>query len=345
MAKDFVYWNSDYNEKFIVKSGDILLTLSGSFRITEWQGENALLNQRILKLTPSKNINPKFFLYYLRTQLSKIEQLGRYALVNNVSVSDIRKIAIPLPPLPEQKRIAAILDAADALRTQRRQSIAELDLLLQSTFLEMFGDPVDNPKGWKNQTLNDILSVKSINGAYYPKEYYSENGTLMVHMSDAFYGTADTRNMKRVNVSENDIKKYGLCSTDLLISRRSLNYEGSAKPCFIPKINESIIFESSLIRLRPDLKKVYTEYLFYYLANDRAREKHVFPLVTKSTISGISQSNLMKVKVIVPPLELQKKFVEIAEAIEAQKTRLQAHLTELDTLFASLQQRAFNGEL
>jgi type I restriction enzyme S subunit len=209
----------------------------------------------------------------------------------------------------------------------------------------MFGDPVTNPKGWQLASLQSLLSEKSINGAYYPKKFYTENGISMVHMADAFYGVVDPSGVKQVKAPDKDVNKYGLLPSDLLISRRSLNYEGSAKPCRIPEINKPLIFESSLIRIRPDPKKILTIYLFYYLQNKRARSKYVFPLVTRSTISGISQSNLMKVSVLVPPREIQCRFASIVETIEQQVSRLQTHLSELDNLFASLQSSAFKGEL
>ena len=257
----------------------------------------------------------------------------------------LKETQIPLPPLAEQKRIAGILDATDALRAKRREALAELDTLLQSTFLDMFGDPVTNPMGWEVKPLNELLGGKFINGAYYPKDAYSSVGTRMVHMANAFYGVVNPNEVKRVDAPLADIEKYGLLPTDILVSRRSLNYEGSARPCLIPETDEPLIFESSLIRVRPDQERVLTIYLFYYLLNDRARAKYVFPLVTRSTISGINQSNLMKVKVVLPPLGLQQRFATIVESVEQQKARQRAHLAELDTLFASLQSRAFRGDL
>ena len=106
---DFVYWDAAYKEQFVIHKGDLLLTLSGSFRLAEWQGGEALLNQRILKLTPSEQLDRRYFLQFMQTQLKKIEQMGRHALVNNVSVTDIKNLQIPFPPLAEQKRIAGIL--------------------------------------------------------------------------------------------------------------------------------------------------------------------------------------------------------------------------------------------
>ena len=265
--------------------------------------------------------------------------------ISNLDHKRALELQIPLPPLDEQKRIAGILDAAETLRVKRREALAKLDTLLQSIFLDMFGDPVTNPKGWGVMPLNELLGEKSTAGAYYPKNAYSSVGTRMVHMANAFYGVVNPNEVKRVDAPLADIEKYGLLPTDILVSRRSLNYEGSAKPCLIPETDEPMIFESSLIRVRPDRERVLTIYLFHYLLNSRARAKYVFPLVTRSTISGISQSNLMKVKVVLPPLDLQFRFAVVVESIEQQRARQRAHLAELDTLFTSLQSRAFRGEL
>ena len=303
-------------------------------------------NQGFKSLVPRFDlVSPDFLFWWLKAHEKHIQSKGRGATFKEVSKKIVENLQIPIPPLTEQKRIARILDAADALRAKRREALAQLDTLLQSTFLDMFGDPVTNPLGWEVQPLNELLGEKSTNGAYYPKDAYSSVGTRMVHMANAFYGVVNPNEVKRVDAPPADTEKYGLLPTDILVSRRSLNYEGSAKPCLIPETDEPLMFESSLIRVRPDREKVLTIYLFHYLLNDRARAKYVFPLVTRSTISGISQSNLMKVKVVLPPLDLQLRFAVVVESIERQKASQRAHLAELDTLFASLQSRAFRGDL
>ena len=250
----------------------------------------------IIPILPKDGVSRDYLFYFLRTPDTVNLATSRCSGANlpRLGPKQLASFQIPLPPLAEQKRIATILDAADALRAKRREALAQLDTILQSTFLDMFGDPVTNPMEWEVKPLNELLGEKSINGAYYPKDAYSSVGTRMVHMANAFYGVVDPNEVKRVDAPLDDIEKYGLLPTDILVSRRSLNYEGSAKPCLIPETDEPLIFESSLIRVRPDRERVLTIYLFHYLLNDRARAKYVFPLVTRSTISGINQSNLMK---------------------------------------------------
>lgn len=151
--------------------------------------------------------------------------------------------------------------------------------------------------------------------------------------------------MKRVLISEREIEKYRLTEFDLLIARRSLTFEGAAKACLIPKSQEPLVFESSMIRLSPNLNKVLPLYLFYYLNNDRAKSKYVLKHITKSTISGINQTNLNKIEVTVPPIELQTQFATMVTKTEALKEQYRRSLLELENLYGALSQKAFKGEL
>lgn len=256
----------------------------------------------------------------------------------------LKDYEIPLPPLAEQKRIAAILDKADAIRQKRQQAIKLADEFLRSVFLEMFGDPVTNPKGWEVKPLIELTKEKLQNGAYYPKEQYSPNGIEMVHMGDAFYNYVPRGAMKRVEVSADDLSKYEVKESDILISRRSLNYEGAAKPSLINSSKEPLIFESSLIRFRPDESKVNKYYLFSYLSNEIVKNQYVRKYVTGATIKGISQKNLEKVLIIVPPRSLQTEFEVFFKKVESVKNRLEHDLCS-ELLFNSLSQKAFTGQL
>lgn len=289
--------------------------------------------------------------YLFRTILNNSEYLenrSNGATVKGITLDVLKGMEIPLPPLEEQKRIAAILDKADALRRKRQQAIDLTDQLLRSVFLDMFGDPVTNPNGWDEVPLAKLCSVPLQNGAYYPNEAYTNNGnsgTCMIHMSDAFYGFAKVETAKRVEIPEKDIKKYGLQKNDLLVARRSLTLEGSAKPCRIPNLLEPVIYESSLIRIRPNLSKILPEYLYYFLSDIRARQKYINKFVTSSTISGINQSNLAKVLVLVPDIDKQKKLVDFIKKCESKIVNQKESELYIDSLLSSITQRAFRGEL
>ena len=145
-STEFKYWPAEYDERFVIQEGDLLLTLSGSFRTAVWNGPEALLNQRIVKVTPQEGVDTRWLFYALENAMEWIAGMGRHALVSNVALSDLRDLAFTLPPLEEQRRIAAILDQADALRRLRRRALDRLNTLGQAIFHEMFGDPVTNRK-------------------------------------------------------------------------------------------------------------------------------------------------------------------------------------------------------
>jgi type I restriction enzyme S subunit len=295
----------------------------------------------------ASRVLPSYLAYFLRSSefLNFANTVVAGAKMPRMVMGEFWQYKVPLPPLPEQRRITAILDKADALRTKRREALAELDRLAQSIFVEMFGDPAGANPSFGSVPLLELALGGFQNGAYFPKDAYSESGIEMVHMSDAFGGLVRRGQLRRVKCDGDDVSKYSLEKSDLLIARRSLTYEGAAKPCRVPYSSEPLLFESSFIRIRPDSSKVSTQFLFHYLNNERVREKFVRPFVTQSTISGINQSNLARVPVILPPGELQEKFELAVASLEGLSQTHRRSAAELHQLFLCAQDRAFRGEL
>lgn len=291
-------------------------------------------------LEPIVDADKKYLFYYLK-------QLRLEAAGYSRHYKFLKETYIPLPPLAIQKQIAAVLEKADTLRSHCQQMEQELNALAQSVFLDMFGDPVKNPKGWPKNTIANIVRKPLQNGAYYEKEHYTDDGAgvEMAHMGDTFYGKVKRGCIKRVNASDKDIKKYSITNKDILVARRSLVYDGAAKPCMIPDGKEPLIYESSMICVSPNLDHALPEFLFHYLSNDRARAKYLLQYVTKSTISGINQTNLSKVEVLLPPIELQASFVDKVNSIDELKSQVAVLYYSYNNNFNSLIQRAFKGEL
>ena len=144
--------------------------------------------------------------------------------ISNLSLTQIKNLQIPLPPLAEQRRIAAILDQADALRAKRRAALAKLDTLLQATFLEMFGDPVTNPMGLEQSPLSECMIGKASNGYFAKNDKYGEEGTPVIWIGDfldKFYAQID--GLKRVSANPKAIEKnrvgYAIPSPKLAYKR------------------------------------------------------------------------------------------------------------------------------
>jgi type I restriction enzyme, S subunit len=316
------------------------------------RGLEGAYNVALMKASPKneKLLDREYLYYFLKNEI-----LFNYVAANSERTAGqdgikkdlLEKYIIPLPPLEEQQRIAAILDKADAIRRKRSHAIQLTEELLRATFLDMFGDPISNPKGWNMPNLGELLAEPLQNGAYFQKDCYVQDGSgvEMIHMSDSFYGIVKRGNLKRVNARQIDIEKYGLNTNDVIVTRRSLNYEGSAKPCLISDGEEPLIFESSLIRVRVNQKMLDPIFFFSYMLQPEARKAFVFPHVTKSTISGINQAGLQRVKVLLPPIVIQTRYRKVYEKVTSLVLQYQKNLEQSENLFNTLLHRAFTGEL
>ena len=254
--------------------------------------------------------------------------------------SEVFKIKIPFPPIEEQKRIAAILDAANALRAKRRESIAQLDALLQSTFLDMFGDPVTNPMGWECMPFNKI--GRFLSGSTPSKERTDYWGGLIPWVSP--------KDMKvtRINDAIDHVTNLAFEETNLkVVEPRSvlIVVRGMILAHSFPvAVNQVPVAINQDMKAIVPLTKVNVLFLLECIS-----------LLKRQILSEVSTAGhgtkrldseaMKKILVPLPPLSLQRRFASIVEAAERQKTRLRTHLDELNALFASFQSRAFNGEL
>jgi type I restriction enzyme S subunit len=337
----FIWWDDSYDNRFVIHAGDLLLSLSGSIKIDTWKGEDALLNQRIVKLIPNADVDHRWFYWQINNIILDIEKMGKWALVNNVSVTDLKEIQIPLPPLPTQKRIAEILDAADALRGKDQVLHRKYDELAQAIFIDMFGDPVKNEKGWEVKKLGDLFSEPVKCGPFgsaLKKEEYIKEG-IPVWVMD---------NIQNYNFNENgclfineekygDLKSYSATNGNIIISRAGT----VGKMSVINSKYVKSIISTNLIKISLDESRISP---YYFIKLMEYFGKKVGRLRTGSE-NGFTHMNtgvLAGLTFPLPPIENQLRFIEILSNIKNQSKILK---TEPEQLFDSLLQKAFKGEL
>lgn len=286
-------------------------------------------------LVPKVESNMKFLYYALKALNIPSAGYSRH-------YKFLKEARIPLPPLDEQKRIARILDAADALRAKRRESLAQLDTLLQSTFLDMFGDPVTNPMGWDVVPLAEVCNI--ITGFAFPSgEFLPKHaGHALCRGVNVGIGTINWR--ERVDWTEeqsSEMERFRLAVNDIVLAMDRPWISTGLKIAIVKEADLPALLVQRVSRIRcPDDA---TLALVYALINSPKFEHHCSP--TETTIPHISPKDIKGFPIIQPPIDSQRRFEAIVRSVEQQKIRQRAHLDELDTLFASLQQRAFNGEL
>jgi type I restriction enzyme S subunit len=336
----------------LVETGDVLVAtvrpnLNGVALIDDTHhGMTASTGYCVLRPKKEK-IDSRFLFHWVKTDAFVQKMIDVATGANYPAVSDakVRASSLPLPPLAEQKRIARILDAADALRAKRRESLAQLDTLLQSTFLDMFGDPVTNPMGWSDSLrLGEVADIVSglAKGRKLADQVTREVPYLaVVNVQDRNLVLTP---LKRINATENEIRRYRLQNNDLLMTEGGDRDKLGRGTLWHNEIDECI-HQNHVFRVRLHDDRLQPVFLNWLVGS--ARGKRYFLRQAKQT-TGIASINLTQLRnfpLLIAPLDLQRRFATIVESIEQQKARQRAHLAELDTLFASLQQRAFNGEL
>lgn len=345
-------------EKYMLNNGDVLISLTGNVGRVGIIKEDflpAALNQRVGKIAVTSD---KVFAPYVFHLLNSNE-FENAAIKNskgiaqlNLSTKWIESFSIPLPKinneinLEEQKRIAGILDAADALRAKRRESLAKLDDLLQSTFLDMFGDPVTNPKSWEVRDLSDSVYIQG--GFAFKSKDYCDDGIRLVKISNVH-----SENLKWDEVDHvpyaflEKYKEFALKPKDLVIAltRPIIKSLNSVKIATVGKEDSPSLLNQRVARfLFSENSKVGRPYLLAFCQTLAFKNK-VQKFCSESLQPNMSTKQLGSVQIPTPPLELQQRFAEIVSSAEDQKAKMKKQLEQLDDLFASLQQRAFRGDL
>ena len=320
-GKSDTYFDGDYDDRYVVNDGDYLIGMDGQFNLARWNGGRALLNQRVCKIEDlSPETDRDYLARFLPKALKDIEDATPFVTVKHLSVKQLRDIDFPLPPLAEQKRIAGILDAADALRAKRRESIDQLDRLIQSTFLEMFGDPKEAisgssvRKGFKICKLGDQITLQR---------------GIDITKSVAIPGSVPVISSGGVSFYHNEHYAKG---PGVLLGRK-----GS-----VGKVH--IVYDDYWPHDTTLFVKTFNDndpvFVYYFFLN--------FPISdyeASAANPSLNRNNLHPLRVLWPTKQLQGDFRMIQMTAMKQIDLANIQLSELDTLFASLQSQAFSGAL
>ena len=331
----------------IIQSGDVLVStvrpnLNAVGRVpVELDGATASTGFCVLR-PRSEVADGAYLFHWVRSPRFVGEMVRRATGASYPAISDriVFESRIPLPPLPEQRRIAEILDTADALRAKRREALAQLDTLTQSIFLDMFGDPATNPKGWPVRTIRDLLESAS----YGTSEKAGATGEFPVLRMNNITrtGEMDFAELKYMDLKEDQRERYLVRTGDVLFNRTN-SAELVGKTAIYREANP-MAYAGYLIRLRVN-RKYKPEYLAAFL--NTAYSKRVLRSMCRSIIgmANINATELQALRIPVPSHPVQHEFAGCITAVEKLKATHRIFLVEQDDLSTTLQQRAFRGDL
>ncbi|MCD7136517.1 restriction endonuclease subunit S [Limosilactobacillus balticus] len=320
-SNDKGFYKGKYPSKIEINNGDILISWSASLGVYIWNSGRALLNQHIFKVRfDKKEINRDYFVYAVQFSLNKMKQLTHGATMKHVVKKDFENMLIPYPSLIEQRKIAYILDKLKESMSKRSQELKKLDELIKARFVEMFGDPVNNQKGWKISKIEDVVennkyAIKAgpfgsaLKKEFYVSQGYKVYGQEQVIRNDPSFGSYYISKDKY-----EELKNCKVKAGDILISLVGTY----GKLLIIPQNYEPGIINPRLMKVSFNRALINSLYFKYFFQSDA--EKKILINNTHGGTMGILNVKIIRnIKIPLPPISLQNEFANFVRQVDKSK--------------------------
>ena len=337
-AHDLGFYNGEYPKKVEINDGDILISWSASLGVYIWSEGKALLNQHIFKVVFDKvAIDKNYFVYAVRRKLVEMGMKTHGATMKHIVKKDFDATLIPYPTLDKQAEIAVNLNKVSSFIEAREQELQLLDNLIKARFVEMFGDPVMNEKGWITKSLLDMGRCKNGMNFHYDDEGVEIN-CLGVGDFKELSIIDNTDELPTVSLKEMPSEEYLLKDDDIVFVRSNGNKALVGRSIAVYPGNVPTTFSGFCIRYRKHDNEIIVPYLLRALKADSMRMKMTG---RGANIQNLNQQILGTLVIPVPPIELQNQFADFVKQVDKSKVKVQKALDETQKLFDSLMQQYF----
>jgi len=352
---NFVYVpEGKVSKKQFLRSGDVLIAASsGSLDAVGKAGPvladfDGAFGAFCKVLRPNQErVDARYFSHFFRTPEYRriVSSLAAGANINNLRNEHLDNLLMPLPAIAEQRRVAAILDKADALRTKRRQVLAYLDCLAQSLFVEMFGDPVTNSRGWPDEAvLGDVADI--VSGVTKGRKLEGKVTRQVPYL--AVSNVQDMRlslsGIKSIDATDDEIDRYALRDGDLLLTEGGDPDKLGRGTLWRAELPECI-HQNHVFRVRLNSSRLTPFYLNWLVGSQRGKRYFLRSAKQTTGIASINMTQLRSFPLLVPPIDIQRRFQEVVGKLHLNRRQMASAADFCDSLFASIQCRAFRGEL
>lgn len=330
-----------------IPAGSVLVSCIGNIGKIAIAGCELCTNQQINSIIPNEEIADNNFLYYsVKKMRPYLEKIASSAVVPLLNKKDFSNVKIALPSISIQKKIVNTLEKAEQLKNWRKESNKLTFGYLKNVFIKIFGNPIANPMDWEVKSIKDVISKPPVNGFFARNTEYITGNARIIWIGDFIDKLyTKTNEIRTVRALDNDIKKYKVKYGDILFVRSSLNVEGIGKASCIPKwVSKDTIFECHIIKVSLDLSKIIPEF-FQIQSTLPFFRKQIYKNAKTATMTTISQSGIINSNIIVPPIKLQNKFLEIINREQRLRELQSQSEQQIDNFLNVLMQKAFRGEL
>ena len=343
---DLGFYNGDYPEKIEINDGDILISWSASLGVYIWNRGKALLNQHIFKVVFDKEeVNKQYFVFAVKYNLKEMGTKAHGATMKHIVKKDFDNTLVPFPTIEKQDVIAEILSKAAYIVDARKQELQKLDDLVRARFIELFGNPVENPKGYYVATLQELINKGFImyhldgnHGGDYPKsEEFVDNGVPYISANCIVNDEIDFSKAKFLTPERAGKLRKGIAQNDDVL----FAHNATVGPTVVLHTDEEkVILGTSLTAYRCNKEKIMPNYLKAYMLSDGFVRQYSGDM-KQTTRNQVPITAQKKYLFLIPPIEEQKQFAAFAVQIAKSKAAVQKALDQAQLLFDSLMQEYF----
>lgn len=341
-GKTGTYYAGDFDPRFVVCRGDILIGMDGDFNRARWASDDALLNQRVCKVTASQGLADGYLFHLLPQVLKVISDRTPFVTVKHLSARELKEFEFSLPPLEEQKRIAGILDQADTLRRLRSRALDKLNTLGQAIFHEMFVEKADT--SWPRSKVEDLITSARTGpfGSQLLVSEFVDEGIAVLGIDNVVQNKFVWAKERYISPEKyEDLKRYRVLPGDVLITIMGTCGRCAVVPDDIPTaINTKHICCLSLDRSQ--IEPGFLQAAFLHHPNVL---KQLGIQAKGAVMPGLNMGIIKGLEIQVPPLKLQQTFCRSVSGVSEEITKQSRARVEFEALFTALQHHAFCGEL
>lgn len=334
--------NNLWIDKFAYDCECVLIAGNGDLNVKYYEGKfNAYQRTYIVESIDKTVLDVRFLYYFMNKYIDVLRSNSIGGVIKYIKLGDLTDAHIPLPSLETQKKIVRVLDKAQGLIDARKEQIRLMDELIQSVFYEMFGDPVTNPKGWETGTIND-LTLKTQYGTS-KKAHETDGEYPMLRMNNISYmGGWDFSSLKYVDLDENELEKYLVYEGELLFNRT--NSKELVGKTAVYRERKPMAYAGYLVKLITNAKG-NTEYISAYLNSQHGKATLLNMAKSIVGMANINAEELKKIKINLPPIDVQNDFADIVYKIEKERKKLSESIRDYEDNYSSIMQKAFAGKI
>ena len=315
------FYSGEYPEEYVIHKGDLIVGMDGEFNIARWKSIDALLNQRVCKLKAKEGTNEEYLRFALVKALKTIEDKTAFVTVKHLSAKELNKLELDMPGIEEQNVRAESMAKLEKVISHRKEELSALDNLIKARFVEMFGNPVTNEKGWNQKQLGEI-TTKLGSGATPKggKEAYQEDGITLIRSMNVHNGLFEYKELAHISEEQaTKLDNVTIEENDVL-----LNITGAsvARSCVVPskilpaRVNQHVC----IIRCN---QRIVPEFLNRLLIDDNYQRLLWSIARGGATREAITKQQVESLKIIVPPIELQNQFADFVHQVDKSKVTVQ----------------------